>query len=73
MNYLLGTSYYPATRYDASLFARVWIENVIRNPRPRPLERVNFSHGDDRIALGGDSTEYNHQSLYEALSRHWSN
>ena len=30
MNYLLGTGYYPATRYDASLFARVWIENVIR-------------------------------------------
>ncbi len=43
MNYLLGTGYYPATRYDASLFARVWIENVIRNARPRPFRIVVIS------------------------------
>ena len=43
MNYLLGTGYYPATRYDASLFARVWIENVLRNARPRPFRIVVMS------------------------------
>ena len=43
MNYLLGTGYYPATRYDAFLFARVWIENVIRNARPRPFRILVMS------------------------------